>query len=329
MFHRVKIEDQAKEQPAPQKPQQPQQQQQSFFSPREEPAPAPEQRQRNFIQASESIVNQNTPMAPVRDVAPIQQQAMQQQPQAPVAPQAPAPVQQQPQAQTTIQPQAQQPAKKEAAPMNTNTARDENNQDNTAEQAQTRPMGIPGGYQAANQPGRSAPGGYPGAYPGYAVKPATTNNTQTNISSGATLTIGRGITLSGEIEACEHLVVEGNVEAALKGAKLLDIAETGTFYGAVEIEKATIAGRFEGDLTVNGRLTVRSTGSITGTISYKELEVESGAVLEGRITASKSKDDSSARKAGKDASNAAKSSREFNAQQETAEQGLFAGKAAE
>lgn len=99
-----------------------------------------------------------------------------------------------------------------------------------------------------------------------------------------TLTIGRGINMSGEIDSCDHLLVEGTVEAALKGAKLLDIAESGTFYGTVEIEEATIAGRFEGDLTVNGRLTIKSSGVITGSIAYRELEVEAGAMLDGRMT---------------------------------------------
>lgn len=99
-----------------------------------------------------------------------------------------------------------------------------------------------------------------------------------------TLTIGRGINMSGEIEACDHLLVEGTVEAALKGSKILDIAESGTFYGTVEIEEATIAGRFEGDITVNGRLTIKASGAITGSIAYRELEVEAGAMLDGRMT---------------------------------------------
>jgi len=99
-----------------------------------------------------------------------------------------------------------------------------------------------------------------------------------------TLTIGRGINLSGEIDACDHLLVEGTVEAALKGSKVLDVAESGTFYGTVEIEEATIAGRFEGDITVNGRLTVKSSGVITGSIAYRELEVEAGAMVDGRMT---------------------------------------------
>lgn len=98
------------------------------------------------------------------------------------------------------------------------------------------------------------------------------------------LAIGPGITMSGEIEHCDELYVEGTVEAALKGANELNIAESGVFYGTVEIQNATISGRFEGELLVRGRLTVEETGVITGTIAYKEISIEAGAVIDGRIT---------------------------------------------
>jgi cytoskeletal protein CcmA (bactofilin family) len=79
------------------------------------------------------------------------------------------------------------------------------------------------------------------------------------------------------------LIVEGTVEAALKGASHLDVTETGVFYGTVEIDEATISGRFEGDIVVNGRLTVTETGSIVGSIAYKELSIEAGATVDGKI----------------------------------------------
>lgn len=101
--------------------------------------------------------------------------------------------------------------------------------------------------------------------------------------SGRKLIIGEGITMSGEIEHCDHLIVEGTVQATLKDAKLLDISEAGVFYGTVDIEEATIAGRFEGDIIVAGRLTVKSTGVITGSINYKELAIEAGATIEGTL----------------------------------------------
>jgi cytoskeletal protein CcmA (bactofilin family) len=115
--------------------------------------------------------------------------------------------------------------------------------------------------------------------------PSYATPTQSNNSSDSRkLTIGYGITMSGEIENCDQLLVEGTVEATLNGAKLLDIAQSGVFYGSVDIEEAIIAGRFEGDLTVDGRVTIQSSGIVIGTITYRELTVEAGATIEGKIS---------------------------------------------
>lgn len=139
--------------------------------------------------------------------------------------------------------------------------------------------------RSASSAAPAAPSYNPSVYTSpYAQKPSAPTTAAEAASNDRKLTIGRGITMSGEIEACDHLYVEGTVEAALKGAKILDIAETGVFYGTVEINEATISGRFEGELVVNGRLTVESTGVITGTISYGEIQVESGAIIDGRMT---------------------------------------------
>jgi cytoskeletal protein CcmA (bactofilin family) len=147
-----------------------------------------------------------------------------------------------------------------------------------ANPSQVRPSA---GFTSPSQYGRAATSQY--AAP---AQPAPTQPAPAADLSGSDrrLTIGRGITMSGEIEHCDNLVVEGTVEAALRGASSLTIAESGVFYGTVEIEDAVIAGRFEGEIVVNGRLTVESTGVITGTIAYKELQIEAGAVLDGRLS---------------------------------------------
>jgi len=97
------------------------------------------------------------------------------------------------------------------------------------------------------------------------------------------LIVGREITLSGEIAACDHLIVEGTVEASVKECHRLEVAEAGLFRGAVEIHEAEIAGRFEGQIIVQGRLSVRSTGRIEGKIQYGELAVDAGGTLDGEV----------------------------------------------
>ena len=65
--------------------------------------------------------------------------------------------------------------------------------------------------------------------------------------------------------------------------KMIEITECGQFRGSVEIENADIAGRYDGQLVVHGRLTVRSTGRISGTVKYGELEVNAGGQIIGEI----------------------------------------------
>jgi cytoskeletal protein CcmA (bactofilin family) len=105
------------------------------------------------------------------------------------------------------------------------------------------------------------------------------------------LTVGREITLSGEITCCDMLVIEGSVEANLTNCRDINIAESGLFKGAAAIEEAEIRGRFEGNLTVRQRLLVRATGRVSGTIRYGQIEIECGGQISGDIQAQATAED--------------------------------------
>lgn len=128
--------------------------------------------------------------------------------------------------------------------------------------------GAPG--SAASAPQRRGP-------PGEATAPSDSAATERK------LIVGREISLNGEINACDHLVVEGRVEARLADCKIIEVAEAGTFKGSAEIEEATIGGRFEGDLVVRGRLRLLGAGIVAGTVRYGELEVEAGGRIVGTL----------------------------------------------
>ena len=100
---------------------------------------------------------------------------------------------------------------------------------------------------------------------------------------GKTLVVAREIVLSGKIKACDRLVVEGQVEATMKDCREIEIAETGTFKGKVEFDRADISGVFEGELTAREYLVVRATGRITGKVKFGELEIERGGQIIGEV----------------------------------------------
>jgi cytoskeletal protein CcmA (bactofilin family) len=112
--------------------------------------------------------------------------------------------------------------------------------------------------------------------------PANMSRPETSVGEKR-LIVGRDIALAGEIADCDQLVVEGTMDATLRAGKRLDIYQSGIFRGAANVQEADIAGEFSGELNVAGRLRLRSTSRISGTIRYSEIEVEAGAQMSGEF----------------------------------------------
>jgi cytoskeletal protein CcmA (bactofilin family) len=104
-------------------------------------------------------------------------------------------------------------------------------------------------------------------------------------SESKKLVIGGDIALTGEIRACNRLLVAGRVEAALSDSRSIGVSVTGVFKGKAQIESAEISGRFEGDLVVTQKLITHSTGRVHGKIRYGEIEVARGGTISGQIEA--------------------------------------------
>jgi cytoskeletal protein CcmA (bactofilin family) len=154
---------------------------------------------------------------------------------------------------------------------------------------------TPRAFAAAPAPMRSAAAA-PAPRPlGDAPKPGDAKASGDASRGGATtakrdadtrkLIVGREISLSGEITACDRLVVEGSVEANLANCRDIDIAESGLFKGSASIDDAEVRGRFEGTLNVRRRLLIRATGKVTGNVRYGQIEIECGGQISGDIQA--------------------------------------------
>ncbi|HEY7989769.1 MAG TPA: polymer-forming cytoskeletal protein [Stellaceae bacterium] len=99
------------------------------------------------------------------------------------------------------------------------------------------------------------------------------------------LTVGREISLQGDITHCDQLVVEGSVTANLSCQEVA-IMESGVLKGTVEIGSVEVRGLFEGTLNVSGRLLIRSTGRVVGKVRYGQIEIEIGGQISGEVEAS-------------------------------------------
>lgn len=96
-----------------------------------------------------------------------------------------------------------------------------------------------------------------------------------------TMIVGRGVSLSGDIRLCDRLIVGGNLEASIHECRELEVLSSGVFRGNATVATAEIRGSFEGDLVVRSRLVIRSGAHVSGSLTYGDLEIESGAEVAG------------------------------------------------
>jgi cytoskeletal protein CcmA (bactofilin family) len=112
----------------------------------------------------------------------------------------------------------------------------------------------------------------------------TPESTRSGSPEGRRLVVAKDITLTGQISKCDFLVVEGAVEGMRYEGQSLEVAEGGSFNGNIEVDNAEISGAFDGSISVRGRLTIRPTGRVAGTIRYGEIEINAGGQVTGEMS---------------------------------------------
>lgn len=94
--------------------------------------------------------------------------------------------------------------------------------------------------------------------------------------------INKGCTLSGNLEFKGYLVIGGTVEGILSADSVIT-EEGSTIKADVTSKNLTIAGVFEGNITVTGILTLLGTSNVRADIQCGSLVVEEGGIFNGRI----------------------------------------------
>ena len=121
--------------------------------------------------------------------------------------------------------------------------------------------------------------------------PRQSDNPMLTSNDANRLTVGKNISLNGEIVACEKLIVEGRVEATLRDARIIEVLQGGCFKGNADVEQAVISGRFIGALVVKELLTIRTGGQVEGSIRYGRIIIEDGGAIVGDMAALKDQEE--------------------------------------
>jgi cytoskeletal protein CcmA (bactofilin family) len=109
-----------------------------------------------------------------------------------------------------------------------------------------------------------------------------THNMDKDKNAEGAIFIGAGVEFNGDMTVPGIASVDGKFTGTLK-AKSLIVGQTGHVSGQISVETAEVRGTVADHLTVESKLTLRASGSISGTISYSKIMVEEGGELAGTI----------------------------------------------
>ena len=97
--------------------------------------------------------------------------------------------------------------------------------------------------------------------------------------------IGKSITIKGDISGSEDIVIEGSVEGKIElPGNLLTVGENGHVRAEINAKTVVIVGRVSGNVKGGERIEIQSTGQVEGDVSAPKLVVAEGAVINGSIS---------------------------------------------
>lgn len=99
--------------------------------------------------------------------------------------------------------------------------------------------------------------------------------------------VATNVEIRGDVVFSGGLRVDGRIEGNVLGSDgahgLLVVSENGSVKGNVRIYDAVINGTIEGDIEVEHFLELQAGSRVTGNISYRQLQMDCGARVAGRL----------------------------------------------
>ena len=96
------------------------------------------------------------------------------------------------------------------------------------------------------------------------------------------LVIGTGVTFSGSIAAPGKAVINGQVTGELTADDLL-IGKEGNVTGTVRAREIDVHGELNEDIVCREHILIHSTGRVSGSMEYSELEIQRGGQFRGEM----------------------------------------------
>ena len=99
--------------------------------------------------------------------------------------------------------------------------------------------------------------------------------------------IAAGVEIVGDVSITDGLRIDGQLEGNVlckdTARGLLVLSEKGSIVGGARVYDAVINGTIRGDLEVDNFLELQANARVTGNIRYRQLHMECGATVDGKL----------------------------------------------
>jgi cytoskeletal protein CcmA (bactofilin family) len=115
-------------------------------------------------------------------------------------------------------------------------------------------------------------------------QPAPVSRAAENNSPDRLNRIVEGTHIQGDIKSDSNIRIDGKVIGNIQTSGRLVIGVSGHIEGEIQCQNADIEGMFQGRITVQEQLSLKSTARLTGDIVANKLAIEPGANFSGSCT---------------------------------------------
>ena len=101
----------------------------------------------------------------------------------------------------------------------------------------------------------------------------------------AKVIIGNGVKIKGEITDADEVQIDGQADVTMITDNLV-VGGSGNLKGTITSQNADVWGKLDGEVKVEGTLTVQEQGSVSGSIEYQNLQIKLGGRIIGDLKVS-------------------------------------------
>ena len=118
---------------------------------------------------------------------------------------------------------------------------------------------------------------------------------ETTVTGPGTV-IGVNVKLTGTLKDSNDITVHGYVEGEVISERNVTVTETASIKGPVTASLVSVSGKVNGAITAHEKLDINPSGKVYGSITSKDLIIQSGAIFVGKSNSIKDKEETTLEK---------------------------------